>query len=73
MSRNVYRIELQIPYGTLTDWRETYSEDVAYRHVSTFLQTLRRTGKQGFVPVLFNGVEIPPHTLKQNRNTHGKR
>lgn len=62
--KSVYRIELQIPYGTLIDVRETYTEGAALRYFRKFLKHPGRIGMSGFVAVLLNGIEIEPHTLK---------
>lgn len=64
MERAVYRIELQIPYGTLIDVRETYTEGAATRYFRQFMRRPGRLGMSGFVAVLLNGVEVEPHTLK---------
>ncbi len=66
MARRVYRVELQIPYGTLVDVRETYSEGAALRHFRRFLKRPGRLGMSGFVAVLLNGIEVEPHTLQPN-------
>lgn len=62
--KSVYRIELQIPYGTLIDVRETYTEGSALRYFRKFLKHPGRIGMSGFIPILLNGVEVEPHTLK---------
>lgn len=74
MERAVYRIELQIPYGTLIEVRETYTESSALRYFRKFLRHPGRLGMRGFVAVLLNGVEVEPHTLKATQQPkEGKR
>lgn len=57
----VYRIELQLPYGTLRAAHETTSVRDAYR---AFRQYLRASRGKGFVPCLLHGLEISPDDLR---------
>ena len=57
-----YRIELQMPYGTLVDVYEGPHIGVARKKKRSFL---RRGRGAAFVPCFINGVEVPPTAFNQ--------
>ncbi len=55
-----YRVELQMPYGTLVDVYEGSSLSIAAARKCAYL----KAGKgKAFVPCFINGKEVPPSRL----------
>lgn len=55
-----YRVEFQLPYGTLVDVYEggDFQKAASYR-----ARFLRRGKGQAFIPCFINGKEVPPSRI----------
>lgn len=65
-----YRIELQMPYGTLVDVYEGDNRKLAAHRFSQFL----RLGKgKAFIPCFVNGKEVAPSRMRRVQAPKGKK